>query len=539
MLKRIKKLSLERQLFLCFFLISLLLLTLTLGVSLFFSINRQNQDTNSRISSMASYIASMERVSDMLISGYPDPDVTEELDSLYRNSPEINVISICDPNGLRFYHSDRAESGETYTAGEETAILNGSKPYITIGYGTRGTQRRAFHAVTDDEGVIVGFVMVSIFTAQISEQGTKLLSWYIIFFITMLFVSIGLSQSILLMLKDSLMGHHPKELLDLYLKQDTVLDAMHDGLIATDSTGNIVLANEAARQIFSDCPELLNRPLTDVFPGSTADETARTGRPVIGRGQVYGGHQLLVNEQPIGQVPDVQGVLTIFNDQTETQTLMDELSGARSMLDTLRAFNHEFLNKLHIILGYLQTDQTEKAITFIMNSNLVSSDSIRQTAFCLRSSRICALVIGKMMHAAELGITLTTSPDSRCHDSDLFLAQDVYITVIGNLLENAIEELSACDKEIKEIILSIRCSEDCSIITCEDTGRGVRPELIDKIFERGVSSKGTNRGTGLYLIRSLTEEHGGEISLETEPGEGTCFTITFTKTEPEDRRASS
>ena len=48
------------------------------------------------------------------------------------------------------------------------------------------------------------------------------------------------------------------------------------------------------------------------------------------------------------------------------------------MLDTLRAFNHEFLNKLHVILGYLQTGQTEEAIKFIINSNLVSSQSIRR-----------------------------------------------------------------------------------------------------------------------------------------------------------------
>ena len=112
------------------------------------------------------------------------------------------------------------------------------------------------------------------------------------------------------------------------------------------------------------------------------------------------------------------------------------------MLDTLRDLNHEFLNKLHVILGYLQTGETEKAITFITNSNLVSSQAIRQTADCLRVSQICALVIGKMMHAAELGIVLNITPDSRCMSKYLLVPVDVYITVIGNLLENAIEELA-------------------------------------------------------------------------------------------------
>ena len=222
-------------------------------------------------------------------------------------------------------------------------------------------------------------------------------------------------------------------------------------------------------------------------------------------------------------------ILTIINDQTEMETVMDELTGAKAMLDTLRAFNHEFLNKLHVILGYLQTGQTEEAINFIINSNLVSSQSIRQTADCLRVSKICALVIGKMMHAAELGILLTISPDSRCLEKDLLLPVENYITIVGNLLENAIEELSAGSPEIREITLGIYCDPGCNIITCEDTGRGIRPDLIDRIYEKGVSSKGTNRGTGLFLIKQLVDSGNGEISIETEPGEGTCFTITFTE----------
>ena len=57
----------------------------------------------------------------------------------------------------------------------------------------------------------------------------------------------------------------------------------------------------------------------------------------------------------------------------------------------------------------------------------------------------------------------------------------------------------------------------------------MRADLIDRIYEKGVSSKGTNRGTGLFLIKQLVDSENGEISIETEPGEGTCFTITFTE----------
>ena len=67
----------------------------------------------------------------------------------------------------------------------------------------------------------------------------------------------------------------------------------------------------------------------------------------------------------------------------------------------------------------------------------------------------------------------------------------------------------------------------------EDTGRGIQPQLLDHIFEKGVSSKGENRGTGLFLVHELMEEYGGTIDIDTEPGEGTCFTLTFTRKETE------
>ena len=246
-----------------------------------------------------------------------------------------------------------------------------------------------------------------------------------------------------------------------------------------------------------------------------------------------GTHTVLINEVPFrgkGK-KQAQGTLVLVLDKTETLRLSDELSGARSMLDTLRAFNHEFLNKLHIILGCLQTGEIQKAMDFIINSNLVSSQSIRETADCIRVSHICALVIGKMMHAAELGIRLTVTPDSCCLEKDLLLPPDCYITIIGNLLENAIEELNGGGYEAKEIHLGLYCRPDCSIITCEDTGGGIPKELLAHIFEKGVSSKGENRGTGLFLIRQLVEENHGDITIETEPGEGSCFTITFTRKE--------
>ena len=534
MFPKFKKLSLEKQLFISFLSISIVLLVFSMGITLYFNMDRQKNTIDAHISSVASYIASMERVVNMLESGYPDPEAEEELDSLHENFSDLNVIAVYDKDGLRFYHTNRRESGESLVGGEEEAILAGSPPYITTGFGTQGTQRRAFHAVTGHDGSIIGFVMTSVFTTYVADQMAAVVPPYFITMIFMLAGSVLLSHGIVHLLRSSLMGHHPQELLKLYLQQDTVLNAMEEGIIASDRNGLVIFANQAAGNLFPEGTKITGVPISCLFPASLAASVIKTGSPVTNRSCQLSDHPLIYSELPIGTAPGIQGVLTIFNDRSEIESLSDELSGARSMLDTLRAFNHEFLNKLHVILGYLQTGQTDQAITFIINSNLVSSQAIRQTADCLRVNQICALVVGKMMHAAELGILLTVTPNSRCMNKDMILPMESYITIIGNLLENAIEELASASREIREITLGIYLSEDCTIITCEDTGRGIPKELIPDIFELGVSSKGENRGTGLYLIHKITELYHGEIVIETEENEGTCLTVTFAEKKEND-----
>lgn len=531
MLPKFKKLSLEKQLFLSFFSVSACLLVLSLGISLSYNVSKRKSEIDSLISGVAAYAASMDQVIDMLDSGYPDRETARALDGLHENFPDLNVIAIYDKDLLRFYHTNRQESGESLVNGEEQAVLSGSGPYITTGLGTHGTQRRAFHAVTGRDGTISGFVMASAFSTYIAEQSREILSVYAAVLALMLVVSFLLSHGLVRLLRSTLMGHHPQELLELYMRQDTVLNAMEEGIIASDLSGTVIFANQAARALFPPEETVAGRPIRSLFPATGASEILKTGIPVTGKSCSLSGHPLICNEIPIGSFPGIQGVLTILNDRYEVETLSDELSGVRSMLDTLRAFNHEFLNKLHVILGYLQTGQTQQAITFIVNSSLVSSQAIRQTADCLRVHQICALTVGKMMHAAELGILLTVAPDSRCMAKDLYMDVGDCVTIVGNLLENAIEELQASEKEIREITLGIYASPDGTVITCGDTGRGIPEPVLERIFDNGFSTKGSGRGTGLHLVRQITDRCGGEISIDTEEDEGTCFTLTFTRKE--------
>ncbi|MDF2921554.1 MAG: Signal transduction histidine kinase [Paenibacillaceae bacterium] len=62
-------------------------------------------------------------------------------------------------------------------------------------------------------------------------------------------------------------------------------------------------------------------------------------------------------------------------------------------------------------------------------------------------------------------------------------------------------------------------------VTVRDNGTGISPELLPRVFERGVSEGGT--GFGLYLCRTVVESHGGRIWIESEPGRGTAVFFTL------------
>lgn len=550
--------AMERRLYVMILLLAAVLLTSCLLASLVLSIRRARRNLDQQISDAAAYIAEMPGVKNMLQTGYPDESTLQQIDLLVKNSSGVEAVMIANTNGLRFYQTDRHIVGDTYVNGDEEAILNGSEPYITTVYGTIDRQHCAFHAILNGAGSVTGFVMASVPSNQITVEQRDLILLYLFLLAVMLVLASLITRAFLSFQRRSLMGYRPGELLSLYIRQDVVINSISEGLISADRSGKILFSNLAARNLVSENDEIIaGRQLKEVFPQSRFDTVMKERRPVQSRTCDIGERTVIVSEVPLnsrGRQPD--GVLVILQDRTEALKLSDELSGARNMMDTLRAFNHEFLNKLHIILGYLQTGEIEKAKRFITNSSLVSSQAVRDTANMIRVSRVCALVIGKMMHAAELGIRLTVQPDSGMLERDLILSQDEYVTIIGNLLENAIEELSggesgngpetdgpaepsaaeadaeddagsAGEERPREIVLGIYCRPEVSIITCEDTGSGVREDVLPRIFEKGVTTKGENHGTGLYLVKQITDSRHGEITVETEPGEGTCFTLTF------------
>jgi signal transduction histidine kinase len=99
--------------------------------------------------------------------------------------------------------------------------------------------------------------------------------------------------------------------------------------------------------------------------------------------------------------------------------------------------------------------------------------------------------------------------------------------VFGNLLSNA------CNYSPEGAYILVTCREDSgrALVTVRDTGIGIKPDMLERIFEpfvRGNSVGPNGLGIGLTLVRNLVAQHGGHISAHSEgTGRGSTFLVTL------------
>ena len=94
---------------------------------------------------------------------------------------------------------------------------------------------------------------------------------------------------------------------------------------------------------------------------------------------------------------------------------------------------------------------------------------------------------------------------------------------VRNIIINAIESIPGQG----EISLSVRRSEEALTVDVQDTGQGMPPDVLARIFEHQFSTKATGAGLGLPIARKIIEDHGGSIRIESQLGRGTRVFILF------------
>ena len=525
-------------------LILIISLALFLGISgtminIHFEMQKRDQNLQNVAEAIAhSPILNMEKVSGEeeahkdILMGY--------LDSLKDTLDDIDVISVVSCDNIRLYHSTHELIGTIYDGTIPKFKENNRELYTAYDSGPSGTQRRAYSAIYDSEGNYIGFVMAIMLMENIKAETFQTLTFYALITLSAVLIELILSAELSSSIKKSLHGYEPDVFSAMYQVRDNILESLDEGIIAIDKTGSVQFVNNAAVSMLgggqnTGVKNIVGAPLGNICDGTLFDHTLKSGEKEFNiREPRLRRSDILIDRIPIKDDNGTVGAVGILHDRAEYTKLMEDLTGTRYLVDAMRANNHDFTNKLHVILGLIQMGMYDKATSYIENITIVQRTTISKIMSAVSEPAVAALLIGKAARASELNIKFVLREGCNYSKSDYPLPDSMLVTVIGNLIDNAFDAMNdnkAVFDKPKELMFGIYSKPGALLITTDDTGVGIDPADIDRIFENGFSTKGTSRGTGLYQVKTMVDELGGTITTESQKGVGTSFTVSFSKSQ--------
>ena len=516
-------------------LVLIVTLALFLGVSgtlinIHFKVEKRDQN----LQNIAEAVASSPLIDDKIAN--PDDKKTTELlneylDSLKISLDNIDVISFVSRENIRLYHSNHELIGTEYD-GAIPEFEKVSKEYYTSNEtGPSGSQRRAYAAVYDKNGNYTGFVMTILLLENIKAETLQILFIFALITIAAILIELIISAELSSSIKKSLHGYEPNVFSAMFQVRDNILESLNEGVLAVDKNGIVQFANRSAAKMLGKkkAKELINTPFTDCCNDGFIKNVISTGEKEFNiQEQSIDNSNVLIDCIPIKEKDDIIGAVAILHNREEYTKLMEDLAGTRYLVDSMRANNHDFTNKLHVIMGLIQMEMYDDAVSYIENISIVQRETISKIMSVVDEPSIAALLIGKSARASELNIKFILNDESHYSKTDLLLPSELMVTVIGNLIDNAFEAINIKDiQRQKELRFGIYSRENALLITVEDTGIGISKDNLEHIYDNGFSTKGEGRGTGLYQVKEMVEAIGGKITVESQENVGTSFTVIF------------
>ncbi len=358
----------------------------------------------------------------------------------------------------------------------------------------------------------------------------------------------------------------------------SALDTLAEGLAVLDKSGRIVLANRVFAQCAGQEPEKLVGKSLGTFPWlEKEDNTALDSPPwlevlkgaspppsvMLGMIDAKGiERSFLVNCAPVyGQEEQIRGVLVSFEDVTLIEEKKTELakskataeSANRAKSEFLANMSHEIRTPMNAILGfadilrrgyasneeerqeYLNTIHSSgKHLLHLINdildlSKVESGHMELESVACSPHQIISETVKILEGRAKEKGLFLRYQVEGRLPETiqtDAVRLRQILTNLIGNSLkfteQGGVRVVTRLQQERSRTLLAI------DII---DTGIGMTPETLDRIFDpftqadTSITRRFGGTGLGLAISRKFAEAMGGELSVKSQSGHGSTFTV--------------
>jgi sensor histidine kinase regulating citrate/malate metabolism len=435
-----------------------------------------------------------------------------------RHVTGTTFVVVFNMDTIRYSHPVPERIGQHFVGGDEKDSLAG-KRYVSRAKGTLGLSLRAFVPIHGPAGNQIGVVSVGQLLSDLDSETRKLSSiLYTASGISLLVGALGaflLSRNI----KRILLGLEPQEIAAILEERNIIISSIKEGIIAVDKEGQVILINENAKKILGIDDVPVSCRIGDIIPNSKMPTVIASGEADIDEEQILNGKVVLVNRIPMFSKELVIGAVSTFRDMSEIRTMAEELTSVKQYVEGLRAQHHEFLNKLHVISGLLQLKKYRQAIDFIVKIVSRDQEILDYLKTHISVPAISGLLLAKMNEAREAEIEFIFEPGSFFPP-----AREEYVgpivTILGNLIQNAIEAVRAGSGKNRKIIIGFSNSDPDFILRVRDTGPGISPDVRSRIFEPGFSTKvtGEKRGMGLYLVLRQVKRLGGSLDVQTDEG---------------------
>ncbi len=366
-----------------------------------------------------------------------------------------------------------------------------------------------------------------------------------------------MERDISVALKESEIRQHVAEASRGHL--ESVLHSLRDAVVVTDGFNEIVLANESASELFGlNGPSALNGKVEDVIPEQQIVQMIQSMRDsgnVAARRsfehEINDRNDDRILEVSLSCIPDQSqsggGVVTILHDVTHERQVSEMKT------DIVSKTSHELRTPLSLIKAYIEmlidgeaqdeeskiefyhiiqteAERLERTINNMLNiSRIEAGITHGEWDECDVKGVINDVVELSTPRAQEKKIAITHKQSQLCTVAEA--DRDMIQQVIMNLVSNAIKY----SPEGGRITLTTG-SSDCDrsiLVTVADTGLGIPPDAIPKLFDKFYRIKNYDRvahgtGLGLNLVKQIVERiHGGEIGVESELGMGSKFWFTI------------
>jgi len=196
----------------------------------------------------------------------------------------------------------------------------------------------------------------------------------------------------------------------------------------------------------------------------------------------------------------------------EFENLQDYTNKIEALYMELRLFKHDYFNIIASLSSYIDSENMEGLKNYFRTSILPAGEKLNHKDAALgalsyiKVEEIKGLVYTKLFHAMQKGIQIELDINESIEQMQIDILD--LTRVLGIFLDNAIE--AALNSEAKKMYLGFAKSENSVLIVVQNSCKNENVDL-KKIYQLGVSSKGKNRGVGLFQVQILMGKYKNVI----------------------------